>query len=377
VKKKNRGMGFCYQPSYVENGIKKTAATWWIQYSVHGRRIRENAHTTKETDAVKLLKQKIGEAGIGKAVGPQVDKTTVGDLFKMLENDYASNSRRSAGRMLIACAHLSAYFDDTSKARDISVDRITAFQAHRLAEKAKPSTVNYECAMLRRAFRLAVRAGRVAVRPEFDMLHVSNTRKGFFEPDQFRAVLKHLPEHLRPVAMVAYATGWRTKSELLTRQWRHVDFTNSWLRLDPNESKSGEPRMFPLTPELRAILEDQRDYVSNIERSTGSIIPWVFVNPLGQGRAVAGARVRDFRAAWANACRDAGVPGMLVHDLRRTAVRNLERATVSRSAAMQMTGHRTEAVFRRYAITDSGVLKEAAGKLAALHTAQGIKRASA
>ena len=377
MKTKTRGLGFTFQPVYSQNGVKKTAATWWICYSVHGRRIRENAHSTKEADAVRLLKQKIGEAGIGKVVGPQVDKTTLGDLIKMLSADYAANGRRSEDRMKYAVVHLKTFFDETSKARDISVDRITAYQAHRLAEKAKPSTVNYECAMLRRSFRLAVRAGRVAARPEFDMLHVSNARKGFFEPDQFRAVLKHLPQHLHAVATIAYATGWRTKSELLTRQWRHVDFANGWLRLDPNESKSGEPRVFPLTPELRGILEAQREYVRNIERATNSVIPWVFVNPIGQGRAVAGARVRDFRAAWANACCDAGVPGMLVHDLRRTAVRNLERATVSRSAAMQMTGHRTEAIYRRYAIVDSGMLQEAATKLAALHTAQGIKRASA
>ena len=72
----------------------------------------------------------------------------------------------------------------------------------------------------------------------------------------------------------------------------------------------------------------------------------------------------------AKACRSAGVPGHLVHDFRRTAVRNLERAGVPRSAAMKLTGHRTEAVYRRYAITDSAMLQEAAVKLAVLHAAE-------
>jgi integrase len=64
------------------------------------------------------------------------------------------------------------------------------------------------------------------------------------------------------------------------------------------------------------------------------------------------------------------VPGRLVHDFRRTAVRNLERAGVSRSAAMKLTGHKTEAVYRRYAIVDSTMLQEAVNKLGALHAAE-------
>jgi integrase len=66
------------------------------------------------------------------------------------------------------------------------------------------------------------------------------------------------------------------------------------------------------------------------------------------------------------ACTVAGVPGRILHDFRRTAVRNLERAGVSRSAAMAMVGHETETIYRRYAIADEASLKEAAVKLAAL-----------
>jgi integrase len=217
--------------------------------------------------------------------------------------------------------------------------------------------------MLRRSFRLAARAGKVGMRPEFDMLEVHNTRAGFFEPDHYRAVLHHLPDYLKPVAEAAYITGWRTRSELLTRQWRHVDLDNGWLRLDPNEGKTRQPRAFPFTAELRALLEAQRERVREIERATGQIVPWVFVHPDG-------TRIKDFRYAWAKACRAAGVPGRLVHDFRRTAVRNLERAGVPRSAAMAMTGHKTEAVYRRYAIVDSTMLQEAAAKLGALHAAE-------
>jgi integrase len=66
------------------------------------------------------------------------------------------------------------------------------------------------------------------------------------------------------------------------------------------------------------------------------------------------------------ACKDAGRPGLLFHDLRRSAVRNLERAGISRSVAMKLTGHKTEAVYRRYAIVAESDLREAGTKLAAM-----------
>ena len=47
--------------------------------------------------------------------------------------------------------------------------------------------------------------------------------------------------------------------------------------------------------------------------------------------------------------------------------RNLIRAGVPETVAMKVTGHLTPSVFRRYAIVDEGMLKEAGAKLSALH----------
>jgi hypothetical protein len=66
---------------------------------------------------------------------------------------------------------------------------------------------------------------------------------------------------------------------------------------------------------------------------------------------------------WATACDKAKVPGRILHDFRRTAVRNLERAGVPRSVAMKLTGHKTESVYRRYAIVSDADLREATQRL--------------
>jgi integrase len=71
----------------------------------------------------------------------------------------------------------------------------------------------------------------------------------------------------------------------------------------------------------------------------------------------------SFLKSWNIACRAAGCPGRIPHDLRRTAVRNLVRAGIPESVAMQMTGHKTRSVFERYNITSAGDLHEAARKL--------------
>jgi len=181
-----------------------------------------------------------------------------------------------------------------------------------------------------------------------------------FEPAQVEAVKRHLPVALKPLLTFGAITGWRLR-EVLRLTWAQVDFAAATVRLEPGTTKNRLGRMFPFTPQLRALLEAQRAHTETTGRQRERIIPWVFHRREEP--------IKDFRGAWKAACEAAGVPGRLFHDLRRTAVRNLERAGVPRSVAMLMTGHKTESVYRRYAIVSEADLHHAAEQL---HAATGI-----
>jgi hypothetical protein len=56
-------------------------------------------------------------------------------------------------------------------------------------------------------------------------------------------------------------------------------------------------------------------------------------------------------------------PGRLRDDVRRTAVRHMERVGVPRSVATKITGHRTGNVYRRYAIVSDEDLRQATRRL--------------
>jgi len=65
--------------------------------------------------------------------------------------------------------------------------------------------------------------------------------------------------------------------------------------------------------------------------------------------------------------------GLILHDLRRTGVRNLRRAGVPESIAMMISGHRTREVFERYNIKDRRDVVEAMERLEQFHRAEDEK----
>lgn len=362
----DRGTGYLFRPTYTaRDGTRKKAAVWWLRLGVRGQKVLLCTGTRDYRAALAFQRKKAVELAEGQTAGLTAGRITLEVLEGKILDDYRNNSRTSSRHVVNNFVHLRRLLGNL-RAHQVDEDAVEGYKAKRLEEGAAPATVNLELASLQRALNLCRR--KLPRVPAFTYLVVKNARQGFFERPDFEAVLAEIPTarrkrlDLSAPLEVAYITGWRLASEILTRQWRHVDFVGGWLRLEPFEAKNEDGRMFPLIPELRAVLEAQRAWTDTLERKRGAVIPWVFHRW--------GKRIVSMQKSWEKSRVAAGQPTRLIHDFRRSAVRNLERAGVSRSAAMRMVGHRTQAMYTRYAIVDEAVLIEAGEKLSNLHEQQ-------
>ena len=334
---------------------------WWIEYWHRGRQYREAVGVTEKA-AGKRLKDRLKQIAGDRFVGPQEERVEVGELLDALETHLDTKGARAMPSLR---SHLKPVRDalGTKLAVDLRTADVERYIAERLAAEKAPATVNREAGALKQAFRLARKQERLSRIPHFPLLREDNARQGFFDRPEVEAVAAHLPEPLADVTQFAFLSGWR-KGEILPLQWDAVDRAarEVWLWT----SKNGRRRSLPLTGELWTLVE--RRWAAREYRAldgTTALSPFVFHRE--------GESVVDFRKAWGSACIKAGffrvarrdaeteekVPSKLFHDLRRSAVRNMVRAGVPQSVAMEISGHRTAAVFMRYAITAEEQKREA------------------
>jgi integrase len=233
------------------------------------------------------------------------------------------------------------------RALDISTDRVRGYISLRQAEESSNASINRELSALKRMFSLAVQSGKLSSKPYVPALAENNARQGFLDHGSFLTLRGRLPDYLKDPVTFLYLSGWRV-SEMRALEWRDVDAAGKLVRLRPEVSKNKDGRLLPLRGELLEIIQRGR------ERRV-SECPFVFHR---KGRPIG-----DFKKAWATAREAAKLVGLLIHDLRRTAVRNYVRAGVPERVAMSLSGHKTRSVFDRYNIVSETDLIQASEKL--------------
>jgi integrase len=355
----------------------------WIKYHRNGVPMRESSHSTKDSVAEKLLRRRLGEIEAETFTGPKLMKISVDELADDLMAEYRANGRKTLPDVEARWRlHLKPYFGGL-RAVQVTTQLIDKYKARRRDEGAENATINRELAALKRMFSIARRSTppKVVSPPYIPMLKEDNVRKGFVEPADYDKLVSQCAKFglwLRAIIELGYSYGFRI-AELLSMKVQQIDLLTGTIRLNPGETKNGKGRIAHVTPAVRELLAQ---CVHGKE-------PGDYLFTRNSKKAV-----RDFRGAWQAICIAAGLgrtvcpecdgsinsdrkcegcsrkwkrrqlkySGLIFHDLRRSAVREMVRNGISERVAMSISGHRTRSVFDRYNIVSESDLKQAAMK---------------
>lgn len=347
-KRRERGEGGLFQI--------KGSRNWWAK--LNGK--RWSTGTPVKAEALVKLQQRMGRASLGiREPNLQLAYEDIreGLLFKYRHGKQKGRSLRTKAdgtEDIFGLKHLNAFFGGL-KASHITTQLLKEFIKKRLAEDASPSTVNRNLGLLRRMLYQARKEDPTVFVPHFPMLDEPEARQGFLQDDAFVNLLAALPERLRTFVLLLYTSGVRT-GEAKKILWEHVDLDAHEIRLPGSITKNGEPRILPLVGSLVHRLKAER-------KDSGRVFP-----------------IGVFHKSWWSACVKAGLgtrtpgkenggwgtyEGLIPHDLRRSALRNMRRRGISTTVAKKISGHLTDAVFERYNITSTDDLHDAANKIEA------------
>jgi integrase len=341
--------------------------------------VREATGERDYSEAMKQLTKRLAELDKGTFVEPEVRRIQVQELAEDFLRDYKKNGRKSIAHVERHWRkHLEPFFG-AARIAEVNSRAIDKYVDQRLDEGAQNATINRELADLKRMFRLGYRATppKVSHLPHIPLLKERNERTGFVEDEQYTRLTAAATDlWLRALIEVGTTYGWR-KGELLNLRVRHVDLGSGTIRLDRGSTKNRDAREATMTPTVRLLLQE----------CVRGKAPDDHVFTRSNGRPV-----RDFRRAWRAACVAAGVgrmickscdktvsgekcetcgargkalrySGLIFHDARRTAARNLRRAGVSEGVIMRIGGWRTRSVFERYNIVSQDDIVDALEKL--------------
>lgn len=341
MSKKANGAGTIYQRGSI----------WWVKIYVDGRPVYESSESEKKSDAIKLRDKMLAKRHRGEISGGAPDRVLITELIDdVLKSDIEETTRYIWTKVVEK--NVRPFFGRIRAAR-LTTDLMDQYRDKRKGQGVSDATVNRELSILRTAYHNARKRTPPKVNnvPYFPMVKETNIRTGFLTDEQFEKVRDEMPSELKALFVCDYLIGIR-RSELLALEWWQVDFEQGLICLD--KTKNDDPRTVPIIP---GDMEDLLKAAYEERQRLWPDCPWVF--------ARAGKQIKGFRDSWKQATARAGVPDLLLHDLRRTAVRNMRNAGVPQVIRMKISGHKTDSMERRYNIVDLEDIRDARELMAA------------
>lgn len=335
-------------------------------------RVRRKINGTKETvDRIILDIRTRALAGL--FGWPDENQATISDVCKLVIQDYKDNNRKSI-QDAIEMGRMWEKLCGSMQADKVHEDNFKAWAREWVEGGLSHARCNRRIAFLRRGYHLATRTNPKMVKeiPAWSNLKEPPPRSGFLEWPEFKRLRGEIAEHARHAITIGYWLGMRD-GEVHGLRWDQIRFDdhNETVHFHLSDSKSGKPRSVFMRGDLYRYMKDWHEF-------TQKYFPdCKYVCHLN------GVHCVSIRTAWLTACVRVGLgrwtkpdevsvgkrgyKGLIIHDLRRTAVRNFDRAGVRRKTAMGITGHETEAMYGRYRIVSESEMLEAGEKVIADH----------
>jgi integrase len=322
-------------------------------YDQNGRKIRISTQTEVKQEALGTLRREMGKVrDNGQTPVTDMRKIRYADLRAGLIASYVEKGNKSltvratGEETITGLKQLDRFFEYSETNAGPSVVQITSdtarrFVAQRQAENVKSAVINRSLACLRRMLRIAHEDGKIHSVPVIHLLAEPKPRRGFVPVQKFEEMLAKFPARLQPYIFFLYHCGGR-RGEAEQIEWSQVDLEHAFIRLEDDQTKTGEARIVPLPKRLVAMLDEIKPKAGRVFDTTNLRKEWMKACAacgLGTIIPVEGKKY------------DPRYEGLTLHDFRRSAVRNLVTlAGVPERVAMRITGHKTRSVFDRYHI---------------------------
>jgi integrase len=341
-----------YQPTYTDptTGEKRKQAVWWYEFTFAGRRVRESSKSTRKTIATLAEENRRKElqrayAGQGAAEAPAQRIRTVRSALAEYQKTYPINHRpKSVAVVKERAPHIEKHLGSLLMP-DLTEDRIKGYMADRKAEGASNRTINMELSVLARA----VGSKFQILWPKLKHLEENHDVGRALEPAEEKAILdmaaKNRSRLIYPFLYTLAWTGMRS-DEARTLRWSQVNFDIGEIVVGKAKTEAGKGRRIPMSANLKAVLGQHASwYASRFE----AIQPDNYVFPRSNRRAPIDPTlpVGSLKKAWESVRETAGVKCRL-HDLRHSFCTKLAEAGVPESTMLDIMGHVSTAMLRRY-----------------------------
>ena len=347
-------------------GLTKRDDGWYVEFSV-----LDDGKTLTLASAAqggRLKRWKVG--GVTKTVAKQHEALIKTNLMKglvksehekpmtfaewaetYLELEEVQRLRSRKDRVNVVRLQLIPFFGKKCLTA-ITPEDVEAYRAQRKKYNGQaPSlqTINNDHIIIKHCLNVAKRKRLLTTNPAtlVPIPSANNERDRILTAEEWQQLYEVAAVHLQPILLTAYHLGQRL-GEILNLTWVRVDLHRGIIVLRAVDTKTNKPRQVPMTPQVKAMLID-------LSKVRDIAHKHVFVyqrNP-----------VSEVKTAFKTACRKAGIENLRFHDLRHCAATNLRRAGVDTTTAMQIIGHKSPLMWKRYNSVAESDLLVAANKL--------------